>query len=845
LFVVQPSPMSSCAVQEETLGSGSGTSGHTRVLSTAPKRLGAEKGLLGKQIAEAVAAASPDHLEVEDLYKIKWGTRRFILDGQFHKRKTRGRRSWISLHGHFLTELTADNKNKAEVWSCSICDRRGTPQVFICQSTSSSIHHLNETHKIFESSSQSDQEPSVLDMQRNASLKRPSPFQPSSVPQAKMMRLHELMTGYIVDYDLPFSTFENEYIQSLLRLMDPKLAEQLSMGKTKMRTTLEKIFEQHKTTVQEELQTALTKIHISFDLWTSPNRMAFISIFGHYINKKQEYHSRLLAFRRQSGAHSGENVAYTIEGVLKEWDIQRDGLGVAVGDNASSNDTCVKALYTQLDPAMRTTDVEARRMRCLGHILNLVAKAFLFGTSADSFELESDNLITLRQFEADLLHWRKKGAVGKLHNVVKFIRASPQRTEAFKRHAKEMEDEDVYKLYEESRVELELMQDNNTRWNSTYLMITRAWEKQAEIASFILKLDREEKNADKRIPPGDKLTDEDWKVLAEIREVLKPLYDMTMRTQGWGSANGHGRLFEVMLVMEWILDHLESWKDLYCEEPAELTNIPTPSSTEPSRTRSGRHARSQPTFNTSALPPHARQEYLKKKHIPNTAIETLQASDRAHMRTSINNAWEKLNEYYILLGKSPLYAASIILNPKLGLKFLEKSWTSEKQLVWLRDAKVALENYFERWYTSVSLSVFSSIPSTPEPSLPTQARTHEPDDFEQWLTQSEETEVVEDNELERYYRRQPESISDPQQWWIEHQSQYPRLSRLALDILAIPAMASDCERSFSLAKLTITSQRHRLQASTVEMLQLMKNWLRSGVVTLGGVSRQRSVPAAR
>jgi len=129
--------------------------------------------------------------------------------------------------------------------------------------------------------------------------------------------------------------------------------------------------------------------------------MAFISIFGHYINKNQEYHSRLLAFRRQSGAHSGENVAYTIEGVLKEWDIQRDRLGVAVGDNASSNDTCVKALYTQLDPAMRTTDVEARRMRCLGHILNLVAKAFLFGTSADSFELESDNLITLRQFEAD------------------------------------------------------------------------------------------------------------------------------------------------------------------------------------------------------------------------------------------------------------------------------------------------------------------------------------------------------------------------------------------------------------------------------------------------------------
>jgi hypothetical protein len=79
---------------------------------------------------------------------------------------------------------------------------------------------------------------------------------------------------------------------------------------------------------------------------------------------------------------------------MEEWDIQKERLGVAVGGNVSSNDTCVKALYIQLDPAMRTTDVEARRMRCLGHVLNLVAKAFLFGTSADSFELESECQIT-------------------------------------------------------------------------------------------------------------------------------------------------------------------------------------------------------------------------------------------------------------------------------------------------------------------------------------------------------------------------------------------------------------------------------------------------------------------
>jgi hypothetical protein len=50
------------------------------------------------------------------------------------------------------------------------------------------------------------------------------------------------------------------------------------------------------------------------------------------------------------------------------------------------------------------------------------------------------------------------------------------------------------------------------------------------------------------------------------------------------------------------------------------------------------------------------------------------------------------------------------------------------------------------------------------------------------------------------------------------QGQFPTVSQLALDILAIPAMATDCERSFSLAKLTWTSQRLSMTAETLEKL---------------------------
>lgn len=54
------------------------------------------------------------------------------------------------------------------------------------------------------------------------------------------------------------------------------------------------------------------------------------------------------------------------------------------------------------------------------------------------------------------------------------------------------------------------------------------------------------------------------------------------------------------------------------------------------------------------------------------------------------------------------------------------------------------------------------------------------------------------------------------------------------NILAIPAMAADCERAFSLAKLTLTSQRLAMASSTMEQIQCLKNWVHGGAVTLGG-----------
>ncbi|KAG8673969.1 hypothetical protein FPOAC2_07379 [Fusarium poae] len=219
--------------------------------------------------------------------------------------------------------------------------------------------------------------------------------------------------------------------------------------------------------------------------------------------------------------------------------------------------------------------------------------------------------------------------------------------------------------------------NNETRWNSTYMMIERAFRKQTDIRAFIFATQEEEDGA-RRIPAEDILSSEDWRVLGEVNEILKPIYLQTMRTQGWGKgdSHSHGRLWEVVIGMEYLLEHFEDWKAFYSEVTEETMGetqvdaaerIATASANfresngRPSRVRRlparfeedevyALPQRSQPPiFVESALPLHSRADYstAEKRSASETSQKsTLPADHRAYIRASINNGWKKLNEYY-------------------------------------------------------------------------------------------------------------------------------------------------------------------------------------------------------
>ncbi|RKK11398.1 hypothetical protein BFJ66_g15989 [Fusarium oxysporum f. sp. cepae] len=126
-----------------------------------------------------------------------------------------------------------------------------------------------------------------------------------------------------------------------------------------------------------------------------------MAVTAHFLDRQGKHQSRLLALRRQLGCHSGENLAVTLGRVMREWKIE-DRVGTVISENASSNDNCLLNFYGDLDTGMSLVAIRARCTRFYGQILNLVARAFLYGEGFEAFEAESQVFNFLGRHEDDL-----------------------------------------------------------------------------------------------------------------------------------------------------------------------------------------------------------------------------------------------------------------------------------------------------------------------------------------------------------------------------------------------------------------------------------------------------------
>lgn len=133
----------------------------------------------------------------------------------------------------------------------------------------------------------------------------------------------------------------------------------------------------------------------------------------------------------------------------------------------------------------------------------------------------------------------------------------------------------------------------------------------------------------------DKMTAEDWSVIAEYLAILKPLKIATKRLEGRPKEGRFGAVWEVLLTMEWLLKHLEE---------------------------------------------------SKLQH---------ERDEEPYLRIGCSLGWMKLDQYYTLTEDSPAYLAALVLHPAFRWSTVESQWADHPD--WLDRGRTAVQELWDEY----------------------------------------------------------------------------------------------------------------------------------------------------
>jgi hypothetical protein len=423
---------------------------------------------------------------------------------------------------------------------CNYCTEE---PIYHSTNSSNMRKHIDRTHKIQIDIAPSQIQVAALQQLKQLYLKAESSGQTSEIDTQVFRKqldqdiINEALISLIVVRNLPFSAVEWPEFHTFCQVLNPESKDAITTTHSQVKNKIEKAYDVHKDTIRKKLQSALTNIHLSVDIWTSPNKHLLLGVTGDFVDCTEEKHLKTLLALRPVAGHSGEDQFDVLLPILQEYGIVRK-LGAVVSDNSGTNDTLCRAIEAYLRREERDLQWSATqwRIRCMGHIINLAVQGFLFHNSISTEELESYDELEkrgeLKDTEGVQRKFRLLGPLGKLHNIIVDIRSSANRTAEFLALATRM-----------------IPLDNRTRWNSWYNSLVVTNKLAAAVDTY---------TKDHWTDLGDDfLTPEDWAKLRTIEEFLKPFHTATLKLEGH-KATLENVLFTMDIIIQYFQDSLVS-----------------------------------------------------------------------------------------------------------------------------------------------------------------------------------------------------------------------------------------------------------------------------------------------
>lgn len=276
-----------------------------------------------------------------------------------------------------------------------------------------------------------------------------------------------LLKLFVNDFQ-PFKIVEDSGFKQFVKALNPnyELPNRHAISKELIPALYEKCLVEMKS-----LTSTVESACLTTDCWTSRNNESFMAITIHFIDNEFELKSILLGCHSFNSNHTANNLAQEIEHVLNSWNLYNK-ITFAVSDNAYNIKNALNILGF-------------KSMGCFAHTMNLIVQSAL-------------------TLEEDLIN--------KVKNIVTYFRKSTVANNNLR----------TYQINNGIKNPKKLIQDVQTRWNSTYYMISRFIELETSIRGTVGLLN----NAPNNLKP------EEWIILQELIKVLKPFEEATKSISG-------------------------------------------------------------------------------------------------------------------------------------------------------------------------------------------------------------------------------------------------------------------------------------------------------------------------
>jgi hypothetical protein len=166
-------------------------------------------------------------------------------------------------------------------------------------------------------------------------------------------RFRNAVTRFVTSCSLSHLSVMSETFKDMILAANPEAGHALINAATTLRPRIKRQFEQQQLVVIEWLTRSLSCFHISTDTW-----------------KARHGHKH---FQIVNSQFVDEN------GVLRQVLLDLVEVGGEQRNNVIVNDALVRAVEAQMrDSGVMNWTEKTRRLRCIGHIINLATQAFMF-----------------------------------------------------------------------------------------------------------------------------------------------------------------------------------------------------------------------------------------------------------------------------------------------------------------------------------------------------------------------------------------------------------------------------------------------------------------------------------